>query len=67
MKGMRPLFADPKTDFVFKRIFGIEEHKPLLIALLNGLLELDEEHRVVEVELLSPNFRAARCTRTSMK
>jgi predicted transposase/invertase (TIGR01784 family) len=54
---MRPLFADPKTDFVFKRIFGTEEHKPLLIALLNGLLELDEEHRVVEVELLSPEQR----------
>jgi predicted transposase/invertase (TIGR01784 family) len=53
MRGMRPLFADPKTDFVFKRVFGTEEHKPLLVALLNGLLELDEEHRVVEVELLS--------------
>jgi predicted transposase/invertase (TIGR01784 family) len=57
MNGMRPLFADPKTDFVFKRIFGSEEHKPLLIALLNGLLELDEAHRVVEVELLSPEQR----------
>jgi predicted transposase/invertase (TIGR01784 family) len=57
MKGMRPLFADPKTDFVFKRLFGTEEHKPLLIALLNGLLELDEAHRVVEVELLSPEQR----------
>jgi predicted transposase/invertase (TIGR01784 family) len=57
MKGMRTLFADPKTDFVFKRIFGTEEHKPLLISLLNGLLELDEAHRVVEVELLSPEQR----------
>ncbi|HYO57350.1 PD-(D/E)XK nuclease family transposase [Archangium sp.] len=54
MKAMRPLFADPKTDFVFKKLFGTEEHKPLLMALLNGLLELDEAHRVVEVELLSP-------------
>ncbi|MFL5356899.1 Rpn family recombination-promoting nuclease/putative transposase [Archangium sp.] len=54
---MRTLFADPKTDFVFKRIFGTEEHKPLLMALLNGLLELDEAHRVVEVELLSPEQR----------
>ncbi len=56
---MRPLFADPKTDFVFKKIFGTEEHKPLLIALLNGLLELDEEHRIVSVELLSPEQRPA--------
>ncbi|HVG57023.1 MAG TPA: Rpn family recombination-promoting nuclease/putative transposase [Hyalangium sp.] len=56
---MRPLFADPKTDFVFRKIFGTEEHKPLLIALLNGLLELDEAHRAVEVELLSPEQRPA--------
>ncbi len=33
---MRPTFADPKTDFVFKRIFGgrpsgAEPHKHLLI------------------------------------
>jgi PD-(D/E)XK nuclease family transposase len=35
---MRPVFADPKTDFVFKRIFGSEVHKPLLIELLNALL-----------------------------
>ena len=49
---MRPLFADPKTDFVFKRIFGTEQHKPLLIALLDALLELDEEHRIADIELL---------------
>jgi predicted transposase/invertase (TIGR01784 family) len=54
---MRPLFADPKTDFVFKKLFGTEEHKPLLTALLNGLLELDEAHRVVQVELLTPEQR----------
>ncbi|WP_224361000.1 Rpn family recombination-promoting nuclease/putative transposase [Hyalangium versicolor] len=56
---MRPLFADPKTDFAFKKIFGTEEHKPLLIALLNGLLELDDAHRVVEVHLLTPEQRPA--------
>ena len=54
---MRPLFADPKTGFVFKKLFGTEKHKPLLMALLNGLLELDEAHRVVEVELLSAEQR----------
>ncbi len=57
MTDMRPLFADPKTDFVFKKLFGTEEHKPLLIALLNGLLELDEAHRILAVELLSPEQR----------
>jgi predicted transposase/invertase (TIGR01784 family) len=47
-----PVFADPKTDFVFKRIFGTVERKPLLIALLNDLLELEGEHRILEVEHL---------------
>ncbi len=54
---MRPLFADPKTDFVFKRLFGTEEHKELIVALLNGLLELDEPHRIVDVSLLPPEQR----------
>ena len=53
----RPAFADPKTDFVFKRIFGTEEHKPILVGLLNGLLELDEAHRIVDVTLLTPEQR----------
>ena len=44
---MHPVvFADPKTDFVFKRIFGDEERKPLLIALLNDLLELKGPRRI---------------------
>ena len=49
---MLPTFADPKTDFVFKRIFGAEAHKDLLIALLNHLLELEGEHRILEVQHL---------------
>jgi PD-(D/E)XK nuclease family transposase len=54
---MRPVFADPKTDFVFKRIFGSEVHKPLLIELLNDLLELSGDHRIVDLEYLSPAQR----------
>ncbi len=51
---MRPVFADPKTDFVFKRIFGAEVHKRLLIELLNAFLELDDEHRIVDLKYLTP-------------
>lgn len=51
--AMHAVFADPKTDFVFKRIFGAESRKPLLIALLNHLLELDGERRIVEVRHLT--------------
>ena len=54
---MRAVFADPKTDFVFKRIFGNEAHKDLLIALLDALLELDEPHRITGLEFLTPEQR----------
>jgi predicted transposase/invertase (TIGR01784 family) len=47
------VFADPKTDFVFKRIFGAEARKPLLIALLNHLLELTGERCIEDVQHLS--------------
>ncbi len=30
-------YIDPLTDFGFKRIFGSEPHKELLIAFLNAL------------------------------
>ena len=50
---MHAVFADPKTDFVFKRIFGSEARKPLLIALLNHLLELDGDRRILDVQHLS--------------
>lgn len=50
----RPLFADPKTDLIFKRIFGRKANRHLLIALLNDLLDLPPERRIVSVEHLSP-------------
>jgi predicted transposase/invertase (TIGR01784 family) len=51
---MRPLFADPKTDFVFKRIFGVDAHKQLLIELLNALLEVKGEKRIVDLTYMTP-------------
>jgi predicted transposase/invertase (TIGR01784 family) len=53
----RPTFADPKTDFAFKRIFGSEEHKDVLVAFLNDMLDLDAPRRIVEVELIPPEQR----------
>jgi predicted transposase/invertase (TIGR01784 family) len=56
---MRAVFADPKTDFIFKRLFGTEAHKDLLIALLNHLLELEDDHRILAVEYLPPEQHVA--------
>jgi len=53
----RPVFADPKTDFVFQRIFGSEDHNPVLIGFLNDLLELDDAHRIQSVWRLPPEQR----------
>ena len=53
----RPIFADPRTEFAFKRLFGSDEHKDVLVAFLNNMLDLDEAHRIVSVELLPPEQR----------
>ncbi len=48
------VFADPKTDLVFKKIFGSEPHKHLLVELLNALLELTGDRRIEDVTYLPP-------------
>jgi predicted transposase/invertase (TIGR01784 family) len=45
---------DPKVDYVFKRLFGVNANKPLLIHLRNGVLQWPEGRRLREVELLNP-------------
>jgi predicted transposase/invertase (TIGR01784 family) len=49
----------PQVDIAFKKIFGVEENKDLLISLINSIVS--EEDQVAEVELLNPynpkNFR----------
>src|SRR5271170_8015657 len=49
----------PRVDIAFKKIFGVEENKDLLISLINSIVS--KEDQVVEVTLLNPynpkNFR----------
>lgn len=42
-------FVDPKTDIAFKKIFGNEAHKNVLIEFLNEMLEL--EYPIVDVTI----------------
>lgn len=56
MRG-RPVFADPKTDFTFHRIFGSDKHKVALIGFLNDILALDGERRITDVTFLDPAQR----------
>ncbi len=43
-------FVDPKVDIAFKKIFGDEQRKHVLISLLNAVMDKD----IVEVEILNP-------------
>ena len=44
------IYLDPKNDLTFKRIFG--EHPHLCMSLLNSLLPLDDDEKIVELEYL---------------
>ncbi len=47
-------FADPKNDLAFKKIFGNENHKNILISFLNAVLDFKDEKVIVEVSLANP-------------
>ncbi|WP_367364468.1 Rpn family recombination-promoting nuclease/putative transposase [Candidatus Tisiphia endosymbiont of Nedyus quadrimaculatus] len=42
----------PRVDLAFKKIFGVEENKDLLISLINSIV--GQEDQVTEVTLLNP-------------
>ena len=48
-------FINPFTEMGFKRIFGQEENKDLLIDFLNNLLE--GEHHIEDVTFLDNDYR----------
>jgi len=47
-------FADPKNDIAFKKIFGNEQHKNILISFLNSILDFKNEKIIIDVELANP-------------
>lgn len=46
-------FINPKTDFAFKKIFGSDRSKGILISFLNALL-YEERPMIVDLEILDP-------------
>jgi predicted transposase/invertase (TIGR01784 family) len=44
-------FADPKNDIAFKKIFGDEKHKEVLISFLNSVLDFKNNKIIVDVTL----------------
>ncbi|HCC24662.1 MAG TPA: transposase, partial [Holosporales bacterium] len=45
-------FLDPKNDFAFKRIFGTEKNKDILIHFLNDMLTFKDRALIQDVTFL---------------
>ena len=60
---------NPRVDFAFKKLFGSEENKDLLISLINSIIS--EEEQIVEVELKNPynlvDYRAGKMSILDIK
>jgi hypothetical protein len=48
------LGIDPKVDYAFKHLFGREVTRPLLIHVLNSILNPASGHEIRDIELLNP-------------
>jgi predicted transposase/invertase (TIGR01784 family) len=60
---------NPRVDFAFKKLFGSEENKDLLMSLINAIVS--EHEQVVEVELKNPynlaDYRAGKMSILDIK
>ena len=64
-------YLDPTNDISFLKLFGTEEHKPLLISFLNSALQLEGDRKIKQVELLpksqAPLIKDAKSTVLDIK
>jgi predicted transposase/invertase (TIGR01784 family) len=47
-------FADVKNDIAFRKIFGNENRKEVLISFLNAILAFKGKQKIVEVNIMNP-------------
>lgn len=47
-------FLNPKTDYAFKKIFGSDASRDILISFLNAVLDLTGDEAIVDVTILDP-------------
>jgi len=48
-------FVDVKNDIAFRKIFGNENKKEILISFLNAVLELPEGKKIIDVKIEDPS------------
>src|SRR5579884_3507054 len=53
MGSMKPQ-SDPRVDYAFKHVFGREQNKPVLISLLEAVLQPGAAQRIASLDLLNP-------------
>jgi predicted transposase/invertase (TIGR01784 family) len=49
-----PVFADPTYDITFKMLFGDIKQKDILISFLNGVLSLEGNNAIDDLQLVDP-------------
>ena len=54
-------FADPKNDVAFRKIFGNEAKKVILISFLNSVLSLEGDRKIIDLEFRN-TFQLPRIT-----
>ena len=47
-------FVDPKSNIAFKKIFGNDNHKDILISFLNAVLDLQGDRAIADITILDP-------------
>ena len=47
-------FVDVKNDVAFRKIFGNENRKEVLISFLNAVLQLQKNSKILDVDILTP-------------
>jgi predicted transposase/invertase (TIGR01784 family) len=47
-------FVNPKNNVAFKKIFGNEQQKEILISFLNAVLDLNGDRAIEDLEILNP-------------
>ena len=47
-------FLDVKTDYAFKKVFGVDENKDILIKFLNALIEFPSKHFIEDLTIVDP-------------
>lgn len=47
-------FLDVKTDFAFKKVFGSENSKEILLSFLNAVIKFDDNSIIIDVQIVDP-------------